>query len=541
MRKTVSSWTFVVRDSIRQKLRRRRVREVKAMLLKSAKVGIEVELNLPDGTSSGCRGNNPSCGCISIFARENGKACYATCEKEGHCDIEKEFGCAGMECVSFETACTSCDKFIVGCATCPERETRDGRPDAVRKRISEALTPTNFLGSLGAHGVLDVVVDGSLQNSGVEVVTVGRKIDFSAIQRMCSHITEVCGKEGAFADERCSIHYHLLVGYLTSGNTYNPKRKDYGLPHTKSPVSLSDLDSPLPEIVLANFHQLWRRYENAIIWLTSSGKEKNKLTRWVKFRQPLKKYSAIRHTMPRVIQQIQGAGKQSGRYMMVNYNPTQFSSPTRDKVGTDITRLHFEIRCPDGNLSATAISAFAVLFHGMLVKAAELSEFGTLESGDKAYMEQAHHIEHLLLNNDGDYNGKRHSNTEELGMYIPVLQEQAGELVKLLHGYLSNHPGTYEVLQALAQKPCSIRRTEGDPWDKIEHDLAIQHEDESKKGLLTLLDTTAITECITLQEWVNEASLETKIPVDTINKQVNQMVSSGEAYWTDALGTLVRR
>jgi len=541
MRKNVGGWTFVRRAGIRSTLTRRKVREVKALLQKATKVGIEVELNLPDDRGRGCRGNDVTCGCVSIYPLASGEACYTACSKKGNCSIEVEYGCAGVDCVVFEPACSECDKFAVGCRACPSRQTKDTRPDAVRERIKTELEPTQFLGNLGRYGVLDVVQDGSLRNAGVEVVTVGRKVDFPSLQTMNERICTLCSDEEAFVDERCSIHYHMLAGYLESGNSYNPKRKSYGLPANGKEINISELESPVPEIVLANFHQLWRRFENAIIWMTSSGASNSHITRWVKFRQPMKKYSAIRHTMSRVIRDIKETGRQQGRYMMVNYNPMKIRDSATSKGHEEITRLHLEIRCPDGNLSPTAISAFAVLFHGMLIKAVELSEFGTLESGDKDYMEQARHIESLLLNNDGDYGGARTSNTRDLHMYLETLRGQANELVDLLNGYLSAHKGAYQVLKSLANAPCSTRLIGGQAWADIERDLKVEHEDDEKKALLTLVNTTSIVECQTLDEWVEEVVAETKMPEEKVAGQVKELIDSGDAYWSPVVGTLVRR
>lgn len=543
MRKNVDSWTFIRRTGIRSRLTRRRVREIKALLQKAVKVGIEIELNLPDENSNGCKGNDASCSCISIYQAEPGRPCYKSCSKKGNCSIEEEHGCHYEECICFEPLCNTCTKFAVGCGTCPKRQTKDTRPDSVRKRVHQALEPTSFLGDLGKYGVLDVVPDGSLNNQGVEVVTVGRKVDFPAIHSMCKKIYQVCEDEGAFSDERCSVHYHVLAGYLEAGNTYNPKRKSYGLPPQSKPVTISELESPIPEVVLANFHQLFRRFENAIIWLTSSGNSKNHLTRWIKFRQPVKQYSAVRHQMSRVIQEIKdlGAAKHHGRYMMVNYTPVKFGRSQDGPNHQDVTRLHFEIRCADGNMSPTAVSLFAVLFHGMLIKAVELSEFGTLESGDKEYMEQARHIESLLLNNDGDYGGNRKSNTRDVVMYMETLRKQANELVELLHGYLSAHKGAYKALKSLADKPCSLRLSEGATWETIEKDLVVEEDEEERRALYSVVDTTSIVECGSLDEWVEEASVETKVDKDTLRGHVQELIDSGEAFWAPSVGTLVRR
>lgn len=548
MKKMTHTWGFVKRSS-RPPLGTSEAKQIKEGLAKNLKVGIELEFNLPKQSRNSCKGNNPKCGCVSPFQTESGEACFERCTEMGSCDIEKEFGCAGIECISFKSPCSSCNHFNAGCSVCPLLNTLSTAPEDRRARIKEALQPTLFLGNLGKNGVLDVVKDGSLLNKGVEVVTVGRKASFLPIKNMCSTIIDEVAKEEAFVDERCSIHYHLLVGYLETGNGYNKRRTNYGL---KKNIrgKISDMEAPIPEIVLANFHQLWRKYENALIWITSSGSSRNSLTRWVKFRQPMARYSAVRTSMQKIREQISNEERQGGRYMMVNYNPMQFT------LDGKIDKLHFEIRCADGNKSPTAVAAFSSLYYALLLKATDLSVHGILERGDRDIANQNKHVRTLLLNNNGDYNGSRTSDTKGLDPYIGFLVEQAQELVRLVRGGLTKQPHAYRVLQSLAKTPCSLRRISKQSWETIEKDLSESSKAVPNKQplnlveqtkLFNIIDTVGILECDSPTEWikalieeVQEGSENTKASEENFLTYVNQLLSNGTVFWDKSLGAIIR-
>jgi hypothetical protein len=564
-----SNWTFIQRAG-RPPLTREEADELIHEMNKVVKCGIEFELNLPEKTR-GCPGDNPKCKCINI-SKIDGKDCYESCSRKGTCDIEKATGCPEEKiyCVLFRSICDSCTKFDRGCKTCKEKAAELKSPDQVRKEVFSILKPTKFLGQLGKFGVLDVVQDGSLQgNGGLEVVTVGRRVNFHAIHNMCKKILSVAKDYGAFTNERCSVHFHLLSGYLGTSNKYNSHRPNYGLnmrsgpgttdgvPAVAMPVAngggggqklkfqgpadtqfeIRDLEKEIPEVVLANFHQLWRMFENAIIWLTSSGARREHLTRWIKFRKSLLKYSAFRCHMSGVVEEIRKE-TENARYTMVNYVPIRFDSDG------NISQFHLEVRVCDGMLSPAATSAFACLFYGMLMKSIDISRFGIVESGGKEWMDQARNISKYLCNNDGAYGGPRHSDTSGIDPYIPVLVSQSKMLLKLVKPYLLEHPPSYDILNKLTEQPISLRLSEGASWEAIENSLypeSPEVEDDTKNELMKTISLNLITECSGVEEWVSFVAEELKLDKKEIEKNVGLLTEAGRVFWSPSLGAIVKR
>lgn len=539
-------WDFVNKSG-RPALTPIAARNLRAELAKTIKVGIECEYNLPDQKSS-CKGSNNTCKCINVHKEKDGRDCFAVCNRHGSCDMEKD-GCPDPEiyCLDFESACATCTKFDKGCAKCPKKHVPENSPAHLRKNVTEALHPTKFLGKLGEFGVLDVVVDGSLLGEGgVEIVTVGRRAGFKALYDTCKKVMDVSRANKAFVDERTSIHFHILSGYLSNGK-YNDHRPNYGLPgrmqfdnggvaQEDGTIEVRDLDAPIPEIVLANFHQLWRRVENAFVWMSTTGTTREALTRWAKFRKSLLKYSAVRAPMNRVIEEIRGSNE-NARYMAVNYCPTKFDA------NGNISRFHFEIRVPDGSFSPAATAALACLACGLVLKAVDISKYGIVESGDKEYMERAKNISAYLMNGDGAFGGARLSDTTNLDPYIPELVHQSKEMIKLVKSYLITEQPAYDILERLAEKPISLRRIEGKDWDTIEQELlpGANEEDSISKELVRIIDLNVFSECATAEEWIDSVAADQGIDKSKVADRLLRMSTSGQVFWNDTLGAVVRR
>ena len=58
------------------------------------------------------------------------------------------------------------------------------------------------------------VQDGSLLGKkGAEVITVGRRVDYWEFYKMAKTIIDTAVTKGAYVNERCSTHMHVLAGY----------------------------------------------------------------------------------------------------------------------------------------------------------------------------------------------------------------------------------------------------------------------------------------------------------------------------------------
>lgn len=540
-------WTFLSKPG-RGPLTAEEVHNLRNEISKTIKVGMEFEYNLPESKRS-CSGDSPDCSCVNEKEVSPGISCADVCADTEICSIRKEGKCPTPQllCPRFSLPCVSCDKFDLGCEKCPRHIDRNKSPSRLRELIAEDLKPTKFLGRLGKTGVLDVVADGSLSGEGgAEVVTVGRRVSFKSFYKMTKTIMDSVSKHFGFVDERTSVHYHLLTGYL-SASKYNDRRPDYGLSETgervfplsaydeKGRLILKDFENPVPEIVLANFHQLYRKFENAIIWLTSTGNNEMHLTRWVKFRRPMLRYSAAREPMSKMRESIASSGDNL-RYAAVNYLPTAF-----DKDG-NIERLHFEVRVCDGLLSPSAASAFACLFYALLIKSIDISRHGIVESGDKEYMSTAKKIQEVLCNNSGSWSGPRVSCTEAIGPYIPTLIEQSRELVTFVKPILLKEHPTFDILMSLAERPISLRRCSGQSWERIEYELnpgSGSNDSTNEADVMRAVDVGAVSECASLEEWLTEVSEDFGHEKTSVEKAVKSLVEKGLVRWDNSVGSIV--
>ena len=240
----------------------------------------------------------------------------------------------------------------------------------------------------------------------MEVVTVGRRIDYLEFFKMCKKIIDESVKRGAYVNQSCSIHMHVLAANYSK--LFDQQEK-LGIPK-----KVSELEREMPEIILANFHQLCRRYQNAITWLTMGLDDPERMTRWEKFRVSVLEISPVVASMSEVKEKVRvHAG--GNKYGWVNYNFVDFGN------SGDVSRLHIELRTMDGILSPSIVASVACLYYALMIKAVEISKYGLLEVGDKAWMDQAKQAKKAILNNMKDYKeGDRWGSTKNIMKYRDV-------------------------------------------------------------------------------------------------------------------------
>lgn len=542
-----SEWVFVKKPS-RPPLSDLDVEYWKHTLKRLLKAGIEIELNLPDKNGR-CDRQNFLCECRAVFnapePMPGTSKCYEQCAKwdNGNCSIAKAEGCAGVHCFAFQSPCPSCSKFDRGCDTCPELYDIRKDPRYIRETIGKDLQPTRFVGEHGATGTYKVCRDGSLLgDGGVEVATVGRRVQFMPLYEMIRNIVDISKRHGAYTNERCSIHVHMLASYLTPSFGEGDKGDRY------IASEITELERPVPEIIVANFHQLVRRYQCALIWMTAAGEKRNKLTRWEKFRKSILPYSAVRHKMPVVVKEVGSASKSKRKYALMNYELMRFN-----EIG-EAERLHVEGRYMDGCLSAAAITAHACLLFGLMVKAVEISRHGVLQSGNHQYMKLQREIYARLCNNDGPWDADRHSDTSNLDPYIPELQKQSRQLIRLVKNTLSELSPADEILRALAERPIAMRRIDGQSWEDIERDLMpeVEYRSDLEESLLRIVSLGAISECETASEWVEAATVQIANERDvghdeaqteelrqSIREYVFRLNDQQRISWSDSVGSFL--
>ncbi len=529
-------------------------------LPKILKIGTEFEINLPEPTAPLTKTDSAQCvhaskpcvtDCVNLESclverhptfcktRDTGHfldksfACPATddndCKSCKGCE-GWALNCRGLNCASHTPFCSVCPSFSRPGQTI---ESSDIRQDAesVRREMKELFQPTGFVGTVGQSGALEVIKDGSLVGGGIEVPTVGRRVHWQSFYNMCKGIIEPIVGRGGFVNERCGQHFHVLAGYFKKNVHHR----------------ISELEQPLPEIVLANFHQLNRRYELAMFWMMSGGENIENLTRWSRFRQSIYQYSALRNKMSRIQKELatniqcMGGTSQNGKYASVAYHFCDF-----DGKG-DVETFHIENRIADGCLSPAVITAWAMLCYGMVMKAVRLSQYGVMEVGDQEFANQVKEtMPHLIDGERRSWDGSRFADTSGIGTSIPFLRETSRELVQLLKPELYNMGPAFNILMDLAEKPCSLRRSEGDSWDKIENDLygpyvkgEEQHDYASEEEVRELIDLAGIVECDDVNTWVEEVAANLGQNPQQVEGTVEGLLTSGKYRWSEAIGSLI--
>lgn len=440
--------------------------------------------------------------------------------------------CRGANCSMYTPFCTICPSFKrVGDVV----ESGDIRQDAesIRREMRELLQPTEFVGQVGKAGVLEVKKDNSLvNNGGIEIPTVGRRVHWQSFYNMCKGIVEPVVARGGFVNERCGQHYHILAGYFGDGSRIGR--------------AVSELEKPLPEIILANLHQLNRRYELAMFWIMSAGTRMESLTRWARFRQSIRRFSALHSRMNRIqaemfeaIVSMNNSQEQKGKYAAVAYHFCKF-----DKEG-NVSTFHIENRIADGVLSPAVATAWAMLCYALVLKAVRLSQYGIMEDGSNEYRDKVKEVSPYLIDGERrEFGEMRLADTTGLMPHIPWLRENATEMIHWLKPELSELGPAYDILLSLADKPCSIRLVEGQTWEQIEKGLYAPFQRGEENGPLRadeireVVDLSGIVDCAHLEMWIEEVAAYLGQSSPIVADVVHRLIQEGELRWSDPIGAL---
>jgi len=401
--------------------------------------------------------------------------------------------------------------------------------------LERKLSPGLSYGSISSTGVHRIARDGSLLGEkGAEVITTGRRVDYWEFYKMSKKIIDEVVSAGGYLNERCSTHMHVLASYYH--NIAKPEHELGG--------NISEMERPMPEIIAANLHQLVRRYQNAITWMTMALSDPHALTRWEKFRVSVLEISALVLPMQQVSVEVY-EHSDNNKYGWINYSNSLFS--TGD--GT-ILRFHVEFRAADGMLSPSAVAALACMYYALVIKAVEISRYGVVEVGDRAWLKKAIEIKRAILNNRKDYKeGDRFGDTSGIKPYIDILIGESMDLVLQLKAILTRVGPAFEVLERLAEKPIALRRCEGQSWEQIERDLEVkmEKEDHIDVALTEMITLNQIKECNSMQEWIHIVSeiLAKDKDIRTvginirqqIDKFVNNKIDNGQLVWSNKIGS----
>jgi len=475
------------------------------------------------------------------------------------CDNFK-FKCNPKYCIQYITECLLCENAREMCATCENRY--DSRKTAanIRKATELELSATNNFGNVGESGVLQVVADGSLLNKGLEIPTVGRRLDFETFKNMFEHIIKVAKSHGGYTDSRCSFHIHILNEYYTKTNNQNGTDRH---PDSGSFLNITSFEKNMPNIIFMNILQLWRKYETAIFWLSCGLPYIKNITRWEKFRASLLPCSPVLVSFQGIKDSIaQRVGRD--RYGALNIVNSK----------TDGSRLHLEFRTCDMILSPSYMTSMCVLFYALIIKAVDISCYGLLNVENKEWNKKEILIKDSFVNGaDREYGNNRLSDTSQVHLHRGYLVSKANELLDLLSPILAGFAPAEKILRKVAEKPVAFRLiekrdtidnldlTKYSPQDQyiirnfdtetkimnvydIEKELEINTKkiDLVSENLLKTIALGKIQGCNTSAVWVEEVSKEMKnslatVSLTTIKEYINSLIADGDIYWNSNIGS----
>jgi len=558
MRNNKEKWSFYNLPT-RKELNAKEVFYWKNTLSKILKIGMEFEFNLPERKNGTCKGDSNTCPCLDLKLEND---CWKKCiNAEGCASLERAPSmcvirtgtcsiddcetcshfkpvCNGISCPNFVSYCFICTKYHTDCANCKYRFDPDKNPDNIRKCLQNELQPNNTYGQVSSTGVHSITTDGSLLGKkGAEIITVGRRVDYWEFYKMAKNIIDSAVSRGAYQNERCSIHMHALASYY--GKTVPQQEKN------SIPLKVNEMERDMPEIILANLHQLVRRYQNAMTWMMMGLDRQDHMTRWEKFRVSVLPVSAVMSHMCDVRSEVSTLAG-GNKYGWINYNNMEFNDE-----GRDVSRFHVEFRACDGLNTPSGVAAIACMYFALIIKAVEISRYGVVEVGDKEWLTQTERVKSALLNNMKGYqDGDRFADTSSLHRYHDILISESLDLVRQLKSILIKIGPAYEVLEKLAERPCAIRRVDGQTWEQIEEDLKVIMNEEGvfEMAISEIITLNQVTECKDLKEWVSEvtgiieagktsepaSSKEAKM--EAVMEYVEKRKEDGELIWSQQIG-----
>jgi hypothetical protein len=116
---------------------------------------------------------------------------------------------------------------------------------------------------------------------------------------------------------------------------------------------------------------------------------------------------------------------------------------------------------------------------------------------------------------------------------------------------LINIGPAYEVLEKLAERPCALRRCEGQSWEEIEKSLEIIMNEEGKLdvALSEIVTLNQVSECKDLDEWIQttgqilrkdptlEIDVDNAVIEDTIRDFIDKNREDGKLVWSNRIGS----
>lgn len=391
-----------------------------------------------------------------------------------------------------------------------ETDLENGRnKSTVQRELNTFFNPTNNVSVFGKYGVYTVKGDGSLRN-GIELCTVGRKLDFLDLYEQYSFIINKIMKYNPIMNQRAGLHNHMLM--------------DYGQYH-------NCLEKPFPSIILKNFLQLLRRHAPELVWITSTvkgnavyeGEDYNHyghtedslpITRMCRFCNHDTLFAKT--PVGKSIQQYR-SDIMNERYKFINLNPLGC-------IGDIINIFHVELRFPDGSLYPAQIAAQNMLYKAMLVKAAELSMNGLIKTGNEDEWLETKLLINAIRNNT--YSSDDRTSKKPTDEQIIRIKERAKEFIQGMKPELDT--SVYLFLQYLAETPVSMLRLDKTDAEVNEmYETTVQHmfnlDASDALDVIKTINTQEISRCISKNDWMIKTSARLGISVIELKEKLEKI------------------
>ena len=163
----------------------------------------------------------------------------------------------------------------------------------------------------------------------------------------------------------------------------------------------------------------------------------------------------------------------------------------------------------------------------------------------------ANKAKNAILNNMKGYqDGDRFGDTSKIAEFQELYIAEALDLVRQLKSILIKIGPAYEVLEKLAERPCAVRRCEGQTWKDIEADLSVIVNEEGRFeiALSEIITLNQISECQNEAEWVEEVGrvlrADPELSIDPDNAEVEDNIrefveknrEDGRIVWSTRIG-----
>lgn len=391
-----------------------------------------------------------------------------------------------------------------------EVECRDGSSYDNISTFKEILMPSYDCSQFGENGINNVERDGSLI-SGAEIQTVGRRVDFLDLYAQYKYIYEQI-KDNAYVNERCGLHNHILLDYNSR---------------------YSSLEKPVPGVIFKNFIQLLRRYAPELVWITSTVKDEQSITRYDYYssKNTLFRFTPLTRTVESFCDKI----NEYSRYTFIN---TRRMNVSRDNINI----FHLELRFPDGSIYPAQIAAQNVLYAAMLLKAIELSQIGIISTGSREEWEETKQLIDSIRNDNMERRRMSSPPTEE---QIDRIKQRGFEFLKDIKSKLDVYDShVYRILYFLCEKPISLMRREMEDEDIVRtYDDLIKSFFKSDiiehKELIKIIVSQEITSCYNQNLWEGRVADKLHCKIGDVKNMLFDLNQTKKIRFDNEIGAVV--